>query len=139
MEWRIIPEAGTAVNALRSGEIDWLEMPIPDLIPVLKKDRNVVVGRLDPYGLYPVLRFNHSQAPTSNQALRQAILAAIDPREVMQAVMGDDSSTYNAPIGCFLPGTPYANDASMDRGGWHAAAAGAASHAESLGLRRARN
>ncbi len=117
VEWRIIPEAGTAVNALRSGEIDWLEMPIPDLIPVLKKDRNVVVGRLDPYGLYPVLRFNHMHAPTSNRALRQAILAAIDPREVMQAVMGEDATTYNAPIGCFLPGTPYANDAAMDRVG----------------------
>ena len=117
VEWRIIPEPSTAVNALRAGEIDWLEMPIPDLIPVLKKDKNVVVGRLDPYGLYPVLRFNHTQAPTTNLALRQTILAAIDPREVMQAVMGEDAGTYNAPIGCFLPGTPYANDAAMDRVG----------------------
>lgn len=117
VEWRIIPEAQTAVNALRSGEIDWLEMPIPDLIPSLKRDRNIVVGRLDPYGLYPVLRFNHMHAPTDNRGLRQAILAAIDPKEVMQAVMGDDASTYNAPIGCFLPGTPYANAAGMGRVG----------------------
>ena len=117
VEWRIIPEAGTAVNALRAGEVDWLEMPIPDLLPTLRKDRNVKVGQLDPYGLYPVLRFNHLQGPTANRGLRQAILAAIDPREVMQAVMGDDASTYNAPIGCFLPGTPYANDAAMDRVG----------------------
>ena len=115
VEWRIIPEAQTAANALRSGEIDWLEMPIPDLIPSLKADRNVVVGRLDPYGLYPVLRFNHIQGPTVNKGLRQAILAAIDSKEVMQAVMGDDSSSYHAPVGCFLPGTPYANDAAMDR------------------------
>jgi peptide/nickel transport system substrate-binding protein len=100
---------------LRSGEIDWLEMPIPDLIPSLKRDKNVVVGRLDPYGLYPVMRFNHLHAPTDNRGLRQAILAAIDPKEVMQAVMGDDASTYNAPVGCFLPGTPYANTAGMDR------------------------
>ena len=117
VEWRIIPESQTAVNALRSGEVDWLEMPIPDLIPSLKKDKSVVVGRLDPYGLYPVLRFNHLQGPTTNRGLRQAILAAIDPREVMQAVMGDDTSTYNAPVGCFLPGTPYANDAGMERVG----------------------
>ncbi len=115
VEWRIIPEPATAANALRSGEIDWLEMPLPDLIPNLKRDPNVVVGRLDPYGLYPVLRFNQMQGPTANLALRQAILAAVDPREVMQAVMGEDSSTYNAPIGCFLPGTPSANAAAMDR------------------------
>jgi peptide/nickel transport system substrate-binding protein len=117
VEWRIIPEAGTAANALRSGEIDWLEMPIPDLIPVLKSSKDVVVGRLDPYGLYPVLRFNSTQGPTANQKLRQAILAAINPREVMQAVMGDDASTYHAPIGCFLPGTPSGNDVAMDRVG----------------------
>lgn len=115
VEWRIIPEAQTAVNALRSGEVDWLEMPIPDLIPSLKADKKIVVARLDPYGLYPVLRFNHIQGPTTNQGLRQAILAAIDPREVMQAVMGEDATTYNAPVGCFLPGTPYATTAGMDR------------------------
>ena len=115
VEWRIIPEAATAANALAAGEIDWLEMPIPDLIPMLKRDRGVVVGRLDPYGLYPVLRFNHLQGPTTNRGLRQAILAAMDSREVMQAVMGEDASTYNAPVGAFLPGTPYANQAAMDR------------------------
>lgn len=120
--WQVIPEAQTAVNALRSGEIDWLEMPIPDLLPSLKRDRNVTVGRLDPYGLYPVLRFNHLHGPTAVCGVRQAILAAIDPREVMQAIMGDDKSTYNAPIGAFLPGTPYANDAGMDRLGGRPAA-----------------
>ena len=92
VEWRIIPEAGTAVNALLGGEVDWLEMPIPDLLPVLRRDPGVTVGRLDPYGLYPVLRFNHIQGPTTNRGLRQAILAAVDPREVMQAVMGEDAS-----------------------------------------------
>ena len=115
VEWRIIPEAQTAVNALRSGEVDWLEMPIPDLLPALKRDRQVVVGKLDPYGLYPVLRFNHTQSPTNNRKLRQAILAAINPKEVMQAVMGEDSSAYNAPVGAFLPGSAYATNAGMDR------------------------
>jgi peptide/nickel transport system substrate-binding protein len=115
VEWRIIPEAATAVNALRAGEVDWVEMPIPDLIPSLQADKGVVVGRLDPYGLYPVLRFNHLQGPTTNRGVRQAILAAINPVEVMQAVMGDDAGSYNAPVGCFLPGTPSANGAGMDR------------------------
>ncbi len=118
VEWRIIPEMQTAANALRSGEIDWLEMPITDLIPSLKADKGVTVGRLDPYGLYPVLRFNHLHGPTTNRGVRQAILAAIDSKEVMQAVMGDDDG-FRAPIGCFLPGTPSANDAAMDRLGPH--------------------
>ncbi|MCW3474214.1 ABC transporter substrate-binding protein [Limobrevibacterium gyesilva] len=115
VEWRVIPDAATANNALRTGEADWIEIPLPDLIPQLKADRGVVVDRLDPYGLYPVLRPNHAIAPTSNRALRQAMLAAVNPVEVMQSFMGDDASTYHAPIGCFLPGTPYENTAGMDR------------------------
>jgi peptide/nickel transport system substrate-binding protein len=119
IEWKIIPEASTQANALRSGEVDWVEMPLPDLLPSLKRDANVVVSKLDPIGLYPVLRFNHLQGPTTNPGLRQAILAAIDSREMMQAIMGDDASAYHAPVGCFVPGTPSANDAAMDRLGGH--------------------
>ncbi|HEX3348543.1 MAG TPA: ABC transporter substrate-binding protein [Acetobacteraceae bacterium] len=117
VEWRVIPDQSTATNALVAGEIDWLEIPLPDLIPQLKRARDVVVDRLDPYGLYPVMRPNHLEGPTTDIGLRQAMLAAVNPVDVMQAFMGDDASTYNAPIGCFLPGTPSANDAAMDRVG----------------------
>ena len=115
VEWKVIPEAATAASALQTGQIDWWEMPLPDLIPLLKKDPNVVVTRLDPYGLWPVLRFNHVQGPTTNRGLRQAILAAVDQAEVMTALMGDDPSAFNAPVGCFPPGTRLANTAGMDR------------------------
>jgi len=115
VEWRIVPDAATAANALQQGEVDWVESPLPDLLPVLRGNRNVVVDRLDEYGLYPVARFNCLQGPTANLGVRQAILAAVDPVEVMQAVMGEDSSGYNAPVGVFLPGTPSANTAGMDR------------------------
>jgi peptide/nickel transport system substrate-binding protein len=115
IEWRIVPDAATAANALQVGEIDWLESPLPDLLPLLRKNKDVVVDRLDQYGLYPVARFNSMQGPTAVLGVRQAILAAIDPVEVMQAVMGDDASGYNAPVGTFLPGTPSASSAGMER------------------------
>ena len=115
VEWRIVPEAATAAAALQAGEVDWVEQPLTDLLPQLKGDRTLVVDRLDPFGLYPVLRFNCLQGPTANQGVRQALLAAINPVEVMQAVMGDDRTAYHAPVGCFLPGTASANEAGMDR------------------------
>ncbi len=115
IEWRVVPDQATATAALQTGEVDWIEIPLPDLIPQLKKSRNVVVDRLDPYGLYPVLRPNHLQGPTSNKALRQAMLAAIDPAQVMQSFMGDETAAYDAPIGCFLRGTESENAAGMDR------------------------
>ena len=102
VEWKVIPDPSTANNALRSGAVDWLEIPLPDLIGQLKADRNVVVDRLDPFGLYPVMRPNMAVAPTDNRLLRRAILAAINPVDVMQSFMGDDAASYTAPIGLFL-------------------------------------
>jgi peptide/nickel transport system substrate-binding protein len=41
------------------------------------------------------------------------MMAAVDPEEAMIAAMGDDRSTWRAPMGFFLPGSPAANDAGM--------------------------
>jgi peptide/nickel transport system substrate-binding protein len=114
VEWRIIPDAGTAANALIAGEVDWIEMPLPDLLPLLRKSSGVTVGQLDPYGTLGGLRPNQLNAPTSNVGVRRAIMAAIDQTEVMTAVMGDDPSGFHAPVGFFMPGTPSATDAGME-------------------------
>ena len=114
VEWRIIPDAATASNALAAGEVDWLDAPLPDLLPMLRKASGVVVGPIDIYGTFGGLRPNQLQGPTANPGVRRAMLAAIDQVEVMTAVMGDETSLYHAPVGYFLPGTPSANDAGMD-------------------------
>ncbi len=114
VEWRIIPDAATAANALATGEVDWLDAPLPDLLPVLRKASGVTVGPIDIYGTFGGLRPNCLQGPTANEGVRRAMLAAIDQVEVMTAVMGEQPSLYRAPVGFFLPGTPSATDAGMD-------------------------
>jgi len=115
VEWRVLPDAATAVAALRAGEVDWVEQPQADLVPMLRADPSVLVGTLDRFGLYPVLRFNCIEGPTARQGVRQAIMAAVDSAEVMLAVMGDDRAGWQAPVGCFLPGTPSASEAGFQR------------------------
>ena len=110
----IIPDAATAANALAVGEIDWLDSPLPDLLPKLRKTSGVVVGPIDIYGTFGGLRPNQLQGPTANPGVRRAMLAAIDQVEVMTAVMGGEANLYHAPVGFFLPGTASANDAGMD-------------------------
>jgi len=114
VEWRIMPDPATAVNALVKGEVDWLDQPLPDLLPVLRKASGVSVGPIDIYGTYAVLRPNFLHPPTANAGVRRAILAAINQVEVMTAVMGGDASLYRAPVGYFLPTSPMASDAGMD-------------------------
>ncbi|MCC6719576.1 MAG: ABC transporter substrate-binding protein [Acetobacteraceae bacterium] len=114
VEWRIIPDAATAANALVNGEIDWLDAPLPDLLPMLRKSEGVRVEPVDIYGTLGAIRMNQLQGPTTNPAVRRAMLMAVDTVEVMTAVMGDDKSLFKAPVGFFLPGTPSFNDAGME-------------------------
>ncbi len=114
MEWKMIPDASTAANALATGEIDWLEMPLPDLLPVLRGAPNVKIGRLDEYGFISQLRPNHVIPPTNNVKLRRAIRAAISQREVMDAMMGADPDSAIVPMGYLATGNPEIDMAGMD-------------------------
>ena len=77
VEWRIMPDASTAANALATGEIDWVENPLPDLLPMLRRTPGVTIGRIDTHGVFPVLRPNFVSGPTMNPVVRRAMLAAI--------------------------------------------------------------
>ncbi|MFC7538700.1 ABC transporter substrate-binding protein [Siccirubricoccus deserti] len=114
VEWQFIPDAATAANALINGEVDWIDQPLPDLLPRLRRARGVTVGVIDSYGTFGAIRPNHLHGPTANAGVRRALMAAIDQVEVMTAAMGEDRSLFRAPVGFFLPGTPAANDAGME-------------------------
>ena len=66
VEWKMIPDPQTAANALVTGEVDWMEIPLPDLIPLLKKTPRIVTGNLDSYGQILFMRPNHTLSPTNN-------------------------------------------------------------------------
>jgi peptide/nickel transport system substrate-binding protein len=114
VEWKMIPDAATAANALATGEVDWLEMPLPDLLPILTHAPNVVTGRIDDWGFISQLRPNHVVAPTDNVQIRRAILAAIDQKEVMEAMMGSDPSGVILPQGFLVTGKPEVDTAGME-------------------------
>ena len=114
VEWRIMPDPSTAAGALATGEIDWVELPLADLVPMLRKTRGVTVDRIDTHGVFPVLRPNFIVGPTANPVVRRAMLLAIDQTDVMTAVMGDDREGWRAPVGFFVPGSESANEAGME-------------------------
>ena len=114
VEWRIIPDAATAANALINGEVDWIDAPLPDLLPMLRRSEGVRVEPVDIYGTFGGFRFNQLHGATANAGVRRAMLAALDMVEVMTAVMGGNKSLFKAPVGYFLPGTPSENDTGME-------------------------
>ena len=72
IEWITIPDPATAAAALQNGEIDWLEVVIPDLLPILRKNRNLVTAIRDPLGTVGVLVMNHLYPPFNDVRARRA-------------------------------------------------------------------
>ncbi len=114
IEWTTIPDDATKAAALQGNEQDWWENPTTDLLPLLKKDKSIVVRVLDPSGGVQMMRPNHLQPPFNNPAIRQALLWGIDQAAFMQAIVGNDPSMYYTPLGTFCPKTPMASDAGLE-------------------------
>ena len=65
VEWIYIPDAATAAAALNAGEADWWEQLPPDLIPVLKRNKDIKVENIDPLGSMGLIRFNQLHPPST--------------------------------------------------------------------------
>jgi peptide/nickel transport system substrate-binding protein len=106
VEWVVMPDPATAAAALQNGEIDWWENPIADLVPVLKKNRNISVDIGDPLGNIGSFRMNHLYPPFNDVKARRAVLMALSQEDYMRAVVGDDTSLWKPLPGYFTPDTP---------------------------------
>jgi peptide/nickel transport system substrate-binding protein len=113
IEWAILQDPATASAALQRGEVDWWYTPQADLLPLLKTARGVALRTVVPTGTIATMRFNQTQPPFNNPALRRALLGAITQSDYMIAVNGEDRSRWNDGVGYFCPNTPMASDAGM--------------------------
>lgn len=114
VEWLTTPEPATQAAALQNGEVDWVEQPVMDLVPALRKDPNLRVEVVETTGLIGVLRFNQLYPPFDNPAIRRAALKAVNQREFMEAVAGEAGpDVINDHVGFFAPSSPYASEAGM--------------------------
>jgi peptide/nickel transport system substrate-binding protein len=96
------PDAATAANGLITGELDLLESPAPDLVPLLQRARDVVVAPNDPLGYQLFVVFNHLHPPFDKVEARRALMSVIRQTDFMQATVGDRSPSREcaATFGC---------------------------------------
>ena len=114
VEWVYIPDDNTAVNALVSGEIDYLENPQLDLVPVLQAAQGVKVEVIDPAGSQGWVRMNHLHPPFDNVKARQAMQLIVDQETYLRAVAGAPEYYKVCPT-LFVCDSPYANTAGSER------------------------
>ncbi len=90
VEWIWIADPQTAVNALINGEIDVIQAPTHDLVPLLAKDPNITTGVIAPLGRQFAFRFNVLHKPFDNPKMRQALYYALSQKDFLQASVGDE-------------------------------------------------
>jgi peptide/nickel transport system substrate-binding protein len=113
VEWITMADAQTAVNALQSGDIDFMEIPSYDILPVLAANKDIVVETPNKLGFQTVGRMNFLLPPFDNVKVRRAALMAINQKDVLDALIGNPQ--YFKICGAFfMCDTPLATDAGSE-------------------------
>jgi peptide/nickel transport system substrate-binding protein len=105
VEWSIIPDTSIAAAALGSGEVDVMERPSFDLLPILRKNPDIRLAVTDKIGAQAMVRPNFLAAPFDKLAMRKVLMSLADQNEYLAAMVGDE--TYQRPCPSpFVCGTP---------------------------------
>ena len=113
VEWRAISDHQQAVNALLAGEIDLIEAPPHDLLPLALADANIKYFDWNPLGNQYTFRPNWLHKPFDNPKVRQALFYAFNQEDFLKAVVGDPKY-YKVCKSYFPCGTAYSSEAGMD-------------------------
>jgi peptide/nickel transport system substrate-binding protein len=112
VEWLAMPDIQTQVAALQNGEIDMIEAPGHDLLPLLAKDKNINLLNYNPTGNQYTLRFNSTAKPFDNDKIKHAVFVAFAQEDFLKATIGDPQ-WYKVCKAPFVCGTPLETDAGM--------------------------
>ncbi|HEY3679381.1 MAG TPA: ABC transporter substrate-binding protein [Bradyrhizobium sp.] len=109
VEWVTMADAQTAVNALQSGDIDFMEAPSFDILPVLEADKDLKVEVLNKLGFQTVGRMNFLLPPFDNVKVRRAAMLALNQKDILDALVGNPKY-YKICGAVFMCDTPLATD-----------------------------
>ena len=105
-----IDDNQTRMQALIAGEIDILEQPSVDYLPILESDPNVKVIRTGPIDSHwGTVRINHLHPPFDKPEMRQALFHLVNQEDYLRAIVGNPEyyRTCHSYITC---GTTYADE-----------------------------
>ncbi|MGV3652554.1 MAG: ABC transporter substrate-binding protein [Devosia sp.] len=101
-----IPDTVTAVNAMVAGEIDWMEVVPPDMLPIVESAGDITVYAYDPVGGSLQIVLNSLHPPLDDIKVRQAVAQAVDQAAFHQAIVGGRTELYGECGAIFTCGNP---------------------------------
>jgi len=104
------------IEALQSGQLDWVDAIPLNQLTALKKNSAYTYATSTQAGIPDFLAFNTSKAPFNNKALRQAVAAAVDRKEILSiAYFGaGEAGHMDVPSGSTWYEEPPANQSAPD-------------------------
>lgn len=113
VEWIYIPDTNTAVQALIAGEVDAIEQPPYDLLPLMQASPDIVIKVLDPLGKMGHVRPNHLYPPFNNVKARMGLQLLVDQTEYLAAMVGN-ADYQKECFAVFMCGSPLETDKYAD-------------------------
>ncbi|CAN5468632.1 ABC transporter substrate-binding protein [soil metagenome] len=113
VEYLVMPDDTTKVQALIAGEVDMVDQLTPEQAGNIDKKPGIRVGGLwapEPYGM---IRTNNLIPPFNNIKARQALALMVDQGEYMTAAVGD-KKWWRTCYSMFVCGTPTGTEAGSE-------------------------
>jgi peptide/nickel transport system substrate-binding protein len=112
VEWRAISDHQQAINALLAGEIDFIEQPPHDLLPLALADPNIKAVDIILGGYQYTFRPNWLHKPFDNPKVREALFYAFNQEDFLKAVIGDPKY-YKVCLSYYPCGSPFSTEKGM--------------------------
>jgi peptide/nickel transport system substrate-binding protein len=105
VKWVTMADSQTAINAIMSGEVDFIDQVPVDLLPILETSEDVVVELRDNLGYQAIGRMNFKHPPFDNKQIRQAALKAMSQKDILGNLVGNPEyyKICGAIFGCGTP------------------------------------
>ncbi|MCP2290552.1 ABC transporter substrate-binding protein [Nocardia amikacinitolerans] len=103
IEFTVVPESGVRTGSLVSGQLDAISDALPQDVPQLEAVGARLLSTANPgvpFGFQP----NVTRGPLRDPAVRQALLPAIDRKQLVDTVLGPQFNPAFGPLASATPG-----------------------------------
>ena len=109
VEWVVIRDPQTQLNALKAGEVDIIEQPAAEQYATLRSTPGITLVDTVPAGSMYTLRFNFLNPPFNDVRVRRAAMLALGQDQVLRTQVGAPG-LFRFCKSLYPCGTPYESD-----------------------------
>ncbi|MBI1773883.1 MAG: ABC transporter substrate-binding protein [Proteobacteria bacterium] len=113
LEWQVMPDTNTGISALNRGEVDFMEQPPVDLLPIVRNNKDVEIRINNKLGYLAFARPNFLHPPFNNEKARQALMHVINQEDFLRAAFAEPEF-YKICWAFMACGTAMASEDGMD-------------------------